>query len=162
MGWRYGDNALLDGLYRECGAGFERSCAEMYQVSAFGSAYSLLGKDCAGLCVDTPHELGSMRGDHPYLDEPWNLCAEGSEWSCVELYWVSALDSEYEAFGDVCGGRCDTEPVSGAFTYGDSAFFDDLWDQCEVGNLLRCEDLTWGAYGTEYAGFGWEQISAAP
>ena len=75
---------------------------------------------------------------------------------------MSALDSEYEAFGDVCGGRCETKPISEAFTYGESVYFDDLWDQCEAGDLLRCEDLTWGAWGTEYADFGWDQILAAP
>ena len=50
-------------------------------------------------------ESGFTYGDNPTLDALWDECAAGAFDSCDALYFRSELDSEYEAFGDSCGGR---------------------------------------------------------
>lgn len=46
-------------------------------------------------------------GDDPTMDALWDQCEAGDAAACDELYQVSPLDSEYERFGDTCGGRTD-------------------------------------------------------
>ena len=45
------------------------------------------------------------RGDDPYLDELWDLCAAGDMAACDELYRLAPVGSDYEAFGDLSFGR---------------------------------------------------------
>jgi hypothetical protein len=40
-------------------------------------------------------------------------------------------------------------------SYGDDAALDQLWDQCEAGDMLACDDLYRGSiFGSEYEEFG--------
>jgi len=43
-------------------------------------------------------------GDDPELDALWDGCAAGDMAACDDLYFESPLNSEYEEFGDTCGG----------------------------------------------------------
>lgn len=44
-------------------------------------------------------------GDDPALDELWDACDAGDGNACDELYSRAPSGSEYEQFGDTCGGR---------------------------------------------------------
>ena len=46
-------------------------------------------------------------GDDARLDRLWDACAAGSGAACDTLFWDSAPASEYETFGESCGGRED-------------------------------------------------------
>ena len=102
---------------------------------------------------------GVTYGDNPELDALWDACADGDLASCDDLYYDSAIGSDYEAFGSTCGettdqvfGRCS---VADADTYGDNAELDVLWDACADGDLVSCDDLYYGSgIGTQYEAFG--------
>ncbi len=76
------------------------------------------------------------------------------------------MGTAYEAYGSSCGNRigsssggCVTEygggTSSGAFTYGDDAYLDGLWDACEAGDWQACDDLFWeSAIDSDYETFG--------
>lgn len=51
-------------------------------------------------------------GDDPALDVLFDQCEAGDGAACDELYWTSPLGSRYEAFGNTCGNRFDTPPLS--------------------------------------------------
>jgi hypothetical protein len=48
---------------------------------------------------------GDSYGDNPVLDRLWDRCEDGDGEACDELYFTSEVGSEYEEFGDTCGGR---------------------------------------------------------
>lgn len=112
-------------------------------------------------------------GDDPDLDVLWDDCDGGNGAACDELFWTSPSDSEYESFGNTCGGRfsedevpfsCEDElggskvdpPVSDeANAYGDDPALDALWDDCDGGDLAACDQLFWDSpIGSEYEAFG--------
>ncbi len=51
------------------------------------------------------NSVGGNYGDDPYLDNLYDQCADGDDQACDDLFWESPLNSEYEAFGENCGGR---------------------------------------------------------
>ena len=58
--------------------------------------------------VDEPETWGSgaeTYGDHEMLDRLWDRCAAEDFVACDDLWWLAPHGSEYEAFGDTCGGR---------------------------------------------------------
>lgn len=119
-------------------------------------ATQVAGIDCS--TVDGPCEYG----DDAALDALWDACETGDFNACDELYFDSPFDSVYEAFGDTCGdrqagglfcgderdgdadtaaGEIDCSEVDGPCDYGDDAYFDALWDECEAGNGASCDAL---------------------
>lgn len=48
---------------------------------------------------------GQSYGDDPELDALWDKCEDGDGEACDDLYFNSPFGSEYEEFGDTCGGR---------------------------------------------------------
>ncbi|MBY5161989.1 hypothetical protein [Salsipaludibacter albus] len=44
-------------------------------------------------------------GDDPVLDGLWDDCEGGDMGACDDLYFQAPFGSEYEEFGDTCGGR---------------------------------------------------------
>jgi hypothetical protein len=104
----YGDDPVLDALWDDCAAGDDAACDELYRVSPVGSEYEEFGDTCGGSsagggCV--PEDVGPYAyGDDPALDAMWDDCAAGDDAACDELYRVSPVGSEYEEFGDSCGG----------------------------------------------------------
>jgi len=109
-------------------------------------------------------------GDDATLDALWDACEQGDGQACDDLYFQSPLGSEYESFGDTCGGQVldspvfscvdelsDTdggEPVAGG-SYGDDAGLDALWDDCAAGDGWACDDLFFDSpFDSEYELFG--------
>lgn len=103
------------------------------------------------------------------LDTLWEACADGDFESCDDLFLEAPSGSSYEDFGDSCGNRnepagycvdiygSETSPAisSGEDGYGTDPALDALWDECEAGDFLACDDLFFAAeYGTEYSDFG--------
>ena len=114
---------------------------------------------------------GDTYGDNAELDALWDACADGDGEACDELYWTSAVGSEYEAFGDTCGERfpdgaltCaqamgaedipDADDTAGG-DYGDDPDLDALYDACAAGDLESCDTL-WltSPIGSAYEAFG--------
>lgn len=108
-------------------------------------------------------------GSDAGLDLLWDACAEGDFHACDDLYRYSPLDSQYEAFGDTCGGRnepgdwcavindTDGPPALDreGHRYGDDPELDALWDGCAEGYLEACDDLyRYSPIGSEYEAFG--------
>ena len=56
---------------------------------------------------DIGMEEGDSYGDNPTLDALWDACEDGDGDACDDLYFQSPVGSEYEEFGDTCGGRRD-------------------------------------------------------
>lgn len=53
----------------------------------------------------------STYGDDPQLDALWDACEAGDGQACDDLYFQSPIGSEYERFGDTCGGRFEAGTV---------------------------------------------------
>ncbi|MFD1506173.1 hypothetical protein FE374_17795 [Georgenia yuyongxinii] len=51
-------------------------------------------------------------GSDPALDAFWDGCTAGDGAACDDLFWQSPADSEYEEFGNTCGGRFEYGPFS--------------------------------------------------
>jgi hypothetical protein len=47
----------------------------------------------------------STYGSDEHLDYLWDACEAGDGEACDDLYWNSPSFSEYEDFGNTCGGR---------------------------------------------------------
>lgn len=175
----YGSDDALDRLYDQCADGDMAACDELYMSSPFGSDYEEFGDTCGNrqaagesFCdVDAfaPSDnedvtSGGTYGSDPALDALWDSCAGGDMAACDTLYMESPLGSEYEQFGDTCGGTqaggayCDVtaeEPaVTGSGTYGSDPALDALWDACEGGDMVACDDLyKSSALGSDYETF---------
>ena len=101
----------LDELLDACEGGSDDACFELYWAAPNGSEYEEIAYSCAGRC-ELEVYAGAEFGSNPYWDGLVGTCEEGFDSSCAELYWYSDVASEYEAFGDVCGGRCEDAPFS--------------------------------------------------
>lgn len=99
-------------LRTECAAGNMWSCDELYRESPVGSASEEFGWTCGGRTFGggncTEHRLRSFTysGDAD-LDALWDECAVGDDEACDDLCLRAPYGSEYEDFGDTCGGRQD-------------------------------------------------------
>ena len=62
-------------------------------------------------------------GQNSYLDLLHDSCASGNNSACDDLYWDSAVGSDYEEFGRTCGGRRTSAAgnCSGSSDYGSIA-----------------------------------------
>ena len=101
-------------------------------------------------------------GDDPVLDALWDACEGGDAVACDDLYMQSPFGSEYETFaldnGGSGGGFFDSG--SDADSYGDDPELDALWDACEGGDAVACDDLFWQSpVGSEYESFAQENRS---
>jgi len=174
----YGDDPYLDGLWDACDAGDMQACDDLFRDSPFGSIYEDFGDSCgnrnepAGWCttlygegIDEPFTYG----DDAEFDRLWDLCSDGDMIGCDDLYYGSPVGSEYEYYGSTCGfrfeeeqyGACsDSDAAEGGGAdpqvYGDDAYFDGLWDGCEIGaEMATCDQLYFeSAVGSEYEDFG--------
>ena len=111
-GTAYGDDPLLDGLYDDCSAGNMPACDTLYFDSPVGSEYENYGSTCGGVEVDTYGGCATdpmFYGDDTYFDGLYDSCEAGEMTACDELYLFSAVDSEYETFGNLCGGLATEE-----------------------------------------------------
>lgn len=159
-------DARMEELRTDCAAGDMAACDDLYDESNLGSDEEDFGWTCGGRtqggggCTD----LGAFTyGDDEDLDALWDACDGGDMAACDELYFSSGSGTDYQEFGDTCGGEtsggdlCDTTggTVDGALSYGDDPDLDALWDACEAGDAGACGDLYWSSpSGSEYEDFG--------
>ncbi len=156
----------LDSLQLQCATGDFAACDDLYFQAPIGSAYEEFGDTCGGLqpvgtntlCTDAFGDgnsggLAFTFGDDPTLDALWLDCDGGSFIACDDLFDQSPLDSDYQFFGDTCGGRQEwdtglwctdvfgdaTTPSPGGF--GTDDFLDSLYVACDAGDLAACDDL---------------------
>jgi S1-C subfamily serine protease len=157
--------------------GFQR-IPMLYTFDHLASSLAVFERDRAGVTVDCatagrpgllPEEWADdwedwlparpdapwTYGDDPELDGLWDACEDGDLDACDELYWRSAVGSEYEDHGASCGrrgagwGSCadELEPFPGGdvaappASYGDDPTLDALWDACQGGDLAACDEL---------------------
>lgn len=73
--------------------------------SAFGGGSTGGGGASGGF------QPGQSYGDNPVLDALWDRCEDGDGAACDELYFTSEIGSDYEEFGDTCGGRVEAGTV---------------------------------------------------
>ncbi len=110
-------------------------------------------------------------GDDPELDDLAQSCFDGDLVACDHLYLQSPIDSEYETYGDTCGGRQDegtgrycgltpqaappsSEPVPPE-GLGDDPDLDALAQSCYVGDMAACDELYGSAEsGSAYQAYG--------
>ena len=148
----YGDDPVLDALWDACEAGDAVACDDLYMQSPFGSEYESFALDNGGSgggFFDSGSDADSY-GDDPELDALWDACEGGDAVACDDLYWQSPVGSEYESFAEE-----NRSFGSDADSYGDDPRLDALWDACEAGDAVACDDLYWQSpVGSEYEEFG--------
>jgi hypothetical protein len=102
-------------------------------------------------------------GDDTRLDWLWDRCDSGDMASCDAMVEESSAGTDYAFFGETCGervvggGGCVERgiPTEGPSSYGDDPGLDELWDECNDGDLAACDALSGQAEpDTEYARFG--------
>lgn len=172
---RFGDDPELDALYLACEGGDWVACDDLYDSSPIDSEYFAFGDTCGGAwtsgttlyCVEAmaePESTDLTDGETIWLEALSVGCAAGEWWACDDLYWDSPLGSDYEEFGDTCGGRttglqfCVDELGGGVepenMTRGSSITLDLLWDSCAGGSAEACDVLYWESpIGSEYESF---------
>lgn len=174
----YGDDAALDALWDACENEDWEACDSLFMQAPVGSEYEDFGDTCGnrtdgssfcttefggGTATDTP----TTYGDDAALDALWDACSAEDWESCDALYMAAAVGSEYESYGDTCGGRTDgtaycveemgggTTTTTEPFTYGDDAALDALWDACTGEDWQACDDLyLQSAVGSDYELYG--------
>ena len=104
----YGDDPAFDALYDACAAGDLDVCDELYLTSPFGSEYEAYGSTCGQTDVEQFGQCAgagpSAYGDDADLDALWDQCEAGDLATCDTLWLTSPIGSEYESFGNLCGG----------------------------------------------------------
>ncbi|WP_061960742.1 DUF4190 domain-containing protein [Demequina flava] len=61
--------------------------------------------DETGIDWETELSTSQNYGDDPELDVLYDQCGAGDGQACDDLYWASAIGSEYEEYAETCGGR---------------------------------------------------------
>ncbi len=102
------DPAAAIAVFEEIGPALEELGAELAtaginieQYLADECGLDLGDTDFGGDAGDEPMSYG----DDPELDALWDACDDGDGAACDELFFISPIDSEYEEFGNTCGGR---------------------------------------------------------
>ncbi|SFL23573.1 hypothetical protein [Geodermatophilus ruber] len=124
-----GDDASLDALAEACFEADWAACDELFFSSDVGSEYESYGNACGGrnepafgtcelgytgqltggemgVPADVPagQPPGTL-GDDASLDALAEACFEEDWAACDELFFSSDVGSEYESYGNTCGGR---------------------------------------------------------
>ena len=110
-GGNYGDDPTLDALWDSCAGGDLAACDTLWFDSPIGSEYEAFGGSCGGLesssqfgtCADGAEPMNY--GDDAELDGLYDSCTAGDFEACDDLYLFSPIGSDYEAYGNSCGGR---------------------------------------------------------
>ncbi|MCL3860599.1 hypothetical protein [Actinotalea sp. K2] len=179
-GTSYGDDPALDALWDACADEEWQACDDLFLESPLGSEYERFGDTCGDRTGGGPSCSEQMAGpaptstdvdaygDDPDLDVLWDACAAGDGQACDDLYLEAPLGSQYEDFGDTCGGTSDgssfcagsadaggTSSEGTADGYGDDPVLDVLWDACAAGDGQACDDLYFDSpWGSQYEEFG--------
>jgi hypothetical protein len=97
---------------------------------------------------DSPDDIEVPDGEEPgdlgndeRFDRLADECFEGDPSSCDDLFRESDLGSEYEEYGNTCGGRTDEGQNGGCTAIYPDPDFADLRDECADGDNGACDDL---------------------
>ena len=100
-------------------------------------------------------------GDSAALDRLYRRCEAGDMQACDDLYDQTEPGTEYNTFGDTCGGRnepstyCTILYPEFAEGPGDDAHLDDLYNRCGAGDWAACDRLYQESpIGSEYERYG--------
>lgn len=146
------------------------ACSAAEQVPVAETATSTEAVDENPITVEPP-ELAEESpvgppGDSAFLDGLWERCEDADFVACDDLFLESPTGSIYEEFGDTCGNRndpsgyCedlygDSPRVAEYGEYGSDAYLDRLWDACDAGDFIACDDLyDESPVGSAYEYFG--------
>jgi hypothetical protein len=119
----FGD-AALDALGESCLEGDMATCDVLFRVTDVGSVEEAYGSTCGGRtdevsggCTvefegewDLPaaQSPSALSGDAEFEDLAAD-CEDGDLAACDDLYAVTPIDSDFEAYGQTCGGRIPVE-----------------------------------------------------
>lgn len=147
----YGSDPALDHLYTRCEYGNMGACEDLFWESPLGSEYEAFALEQ----MEDGEVLAEDSGD-PVLDELYDRCDGGDMQACDDLFVEAPLDSEYETFGDTCGGS--QGAGTGAWC-SDGTDGDDI----EIGEEIHALafELTWNEFSAQdQAGFcdGYETL----
>ncbi len=101
-----------------------------------------------------------MYGDDERLDRLMDRCGEGDMGACDTMLGEAPEGTEYWNFAFTCGERLDgggdcLGRVELPREYGDSPHLDELFDSCNAGNMVACNELAGAApLATPYWEFG--------
>lgn len=179
----FGDDPELDALYTACGEGDWQACDDLYRSAPVDSDYFAYADTCGGqweagtttFCVeamneDEPEPTDLTNAEIIYFEALKGACAAEDWAACDDLYLESPIGSDYETFGDTCGGRnegagyCINEFGDGIdpgepMTRGSSAGLDALWTACEGGDAEACDLLySESPVDSEYEAFAESQL----
>jgi len=124
------------------------------RLSRTGGGGTLLSDKDPGDDLDTP--VYGDRGSDPLLDLLWDDCAAGDMGACDELYRQAPLDSEYEEFGDTCGGTTDGGTWCETVVDVSDPYLYEVYDACHDGDMSACDTLYLESpAGSHFAWFGY-------
>ncbi|WP_149202804.1 hypothetical protein [Actinotalea subterranea] len=104
----------LDSEYEEfgfsCGGRSDQDilCTEQFGAAGTDEGTTDTGDTGEDTGEDTGTDTGASEGTYgsdPELDALYDACADGDNQACDDLYMESGFGTEYEEFGDTCGGR---------------------------------------------------------
>jgi hypothetical protein len=153
-------DAEYDGLAQDCYEGDMQACDDLFLESPSGSDYEDYGNTCGGrlpdpqgrYCADTLFNAPTLPPTgNASFDDMAEDCYEGDMQACDDLFLESPVGSDYEDYGDTCGGRmpdpagrycADTMLSSPTFPpSGGNASLDDMAEDCYEGDMQACDDL---------------------
>jgi len=83
---------------------------------------------------------GMLLGDD-VLEELGERCGDGDYYACDVLYQASDIGSQFESFGDSCGGRGVPDEAFCARAYGLTIDLGAMQDDCSGGDMFACDML---------------------
>lgn len=115
-----GDDPALDVKALACHQADLTACDDLYVASPDGSLYEAYGATCGAridsptnrLCVDVlvpAADDPTGLGEGAFLDALAGQCYAGDLLDCDLLYAAADPGSQYEAYGDTCGRRIETD-----------------------------------------------------
>jgi len=98
---------------------------------------------------------GGVLVGNDVLEELGERCGDGDYYACDVLFHASELGSEFESFGDSCGGRGVPDEALCAVAYGLTIDRAGMQDDCAEGDMFACDMLyIYSEFGSIEEAFG--------
>ena len=98
---------------------------------------------------------GGVLVGNDVLEELGERCGGGDYYACDVLYQASDVGSEFESFGDSCGGRGVPDEAFCAVAYGLTIDLGAMQDDCADGDMFACDMLyIYSEFGSIEEAFG--------
>lgn len=128
-------------LYSQCFDGSADACNELFYESAAGSSDEEFGRTCGGRsggwddCSDVDMTVPANSWTEPVIIEP----EEGDAQEPDGDSYPDVTDRAPLSIDDPNG--CMMTACEEGMAYGDSARMDNLYDHCDAGDMVACDDL---------------------